>query len=239
MKSFLFLLAAVSSFSVSMAQNKVINDANAVKRQAKDFHAIRVSSGIHLYLSQGNEEAVAVSASDAEYRDRIKTEVSNGVLKIYFDKEGWNSWHDWSKRKLRAYVSCKVLDELKASAGAQVEVDGTIKSTELFFDFSSGSNFTGAIQVDRLKMDQSSGGQATVSGSATQCTVDISSGGEVKAYDLITDVCSADISSGGSLKITVNKELSASASSGGQVHYKGSGMIKDISTSSGGEVSKR
>lgn len=222
-----------------MAQNKVINDANAVKREVKDFHAVRVTSGIHLYLSQGNEQAVAVSAADPEYRDRIKTEVDNGVLKIYFDKEGWSSWHDWDKRKLRAYVSFKVLDQLKASAGAQVAVDGTIKSPELSFDFSSGAGFTGTVQVDKLKMDQSSGGQATVSGTATHCTVGISSGGQIKAYDLVTDICNVDISSGGSLKITVNKELSASVSSGGQVHYKGSGVIKEISTSSGGEVSKR
>ncbi len=39
-------------------------DKDAEKRDVKGFHAIQVSDGIDLYLSQG-EETVAISASDA------------------------------------------------------------------------------------------------------------------------------------------------------------------------------
>jgi len=239
MKKLFLAVSACLLISAAMAQSKVINDQNAQTRSVKDFHGIRVSNGIHLYLTQGNEEAVAVSASDAEYRDRIKTEVRNGVLEIYFDRTGWNSWKDSDRRKLRAYVSCKVLDQLKGSSGAQVEVDGSIKSGELVMDFTSGSNFKGDIRVTKLKMDQNSGAETNISGTATNCTIEASSGSSFKGYDLVTDLCEASTSSGADLRITVNKELSASASSGGQIHYKGNGLIRDISTSSGGEVSKR
>jgi hypothetical protein len=34
---------------------------------------------------------VAVSATDVAYRDRMRAEVENGVLKIWFDGKGWNS----------------------------------------------------------------------------------------------------------------------------------------------------
>ncbi|MBS1599099.1 MAG: DUF2807 domain-containing protein [Bacteroidetes bacterium] len=238
MKKLFLAFSACLVLSGAMAQNKVIQDKNAQVRSVKDFHAIRVSNGIHLYLSQGNEEAVAVSATDPEYRNHIITEVTNGVLKIYFDKNG-RDWDDRDRKRLRAYVSCKVLDELKGNSGANVEVDGSIKSNELAMDFTSGANFNGDVRVTKLKMQQNSGAETNISGTAVNCTIEASSGASFKGYDLATDNCDANTSSGADLRITVNKELSASASSGGQIHYKGNGVIKEINTSSGGEVSKR
>ena len=231
-------MVSLAFMITAMAQNKVVNDKNAQARNVKGFHAIKVSNGIHLYLNQGNEEAVAVSASEEKYRDHIITEVDNGVLKIYFDNSNWRFWDD-DKRKLRAYVSCKSLDGLVASSGAQVDVDGSLTSPDLSMRLSSGANFSGAVAVSTLKVDQGSGAQANISGTASKLSVEASSGATCKAYDLQTDICDATTSSGASLRVTVNKELSASAHSGGQIYYKGSGLIRDISTSSGGEVSRR
>jgi len=239
MKKLFSVVTACFFLTVALAQNKIINDQNAQVRNVRGFHSIHVANGIRLYLNQSNEEAVAVSASDPSYRNYIITEVHNGILEIYVDKERWNWWHNLDGKKLRAYVSCKVLDELKASSGARVEVDGSIKSDELNLDFSSGASFMGSVQVTKLKAGANSGAEAELSGSATNCRVEASSGGTLKAYDLATDICDASTSSGASLSITVNKELSASASSGGQVHYKGTGLIREISTGSGGQVSKR
>jgi hypothetical protein len=236
MKKIALALMSCLFITVAMAQ-KTYNDKNAQVRNVKNFHAIKISNGIHLFLSQGNEEAVAVSANQQEYIDRIKTEVENGVLKIYYE----NNMKPWNTdgKNLRAYVSCTVLDVLKANSGAEVEVDGTIKSGSLSFDFSSGAHFDGRVESTTLKVDQNSGAEAKVSGTATNFTIDASSGSTFRGYDLTTDQCDASMSSGASLKVTVNKELSASASSGGQIYFKGSGVIKDISTSSGGEVSRR
>lgn len=233
-------LAIVSCFVLvaAMSQTKTYNDKNAQVRNVKDFHGIRVSNGIHLYLTQGNEEAVAVSASDKEWIDRIVTEVDNGILKIYYDHDKWKSWSSDGKN-LKAYVSCKLLDILKANSGAEVEVDGTIKSGNLAFDFSSGASFEGRVESSSLKVDQNSGAQTKISGTTSSLTVDASSGATFKGYDLQTDQCEASMSSGATMTVTVQKELSASASSGGTIRYKGNGVIRDIHTSSGGEVSRR
>jgi hypothetical protein len=238
MKKLLLVVSAIMLVSAVMAQ-KVINDKNAEVRNVKNFHGVRVSNGIHLYLTQGNDEAVAVSASDPDYRDRIKTEVDNGILKIYVDKSDWKFWDDFSKKKLKAYVSVKVIDQLRASSGSQVDVDGSIKSGDLDMDFSSGASFTGNVEVTKLKIQSNSGAEANITGTAGNCEVEVSSGSSLDGYGLQTDICDASTSSGANLRITVNKELSASASSGGQIHYKGTGVIKEISTGSGGEVSKR
>jgi phage baseplate assembly protein gpV len=238
MKHITLAVLLVFSTVVLLAQGRVVNDPNAQVRNVKGFHAIKVSNGIHLYLAQGNEEAVAVSASDKNMRDRIKTEVEDGVLKIYFDNYGWHFWDDY-KRNLKAYVSVKTLDALHASSGAQVDVDGALTGDRMSMHFSSGANFNGKVAVGSLKVEEGSGAETNFSGTASNLKVQASSGSSFKAYDLQTDSCDASSSSGASLKITVNKELSASAHSGGQIYYKGTGLIREVSTSSGGEVSKR
>ncbi len=234
----LMTLALVSVFSCVKGQNPVINDRNAQVRKVSDFHAIRVSDGIELYITQGNEEAVAVSASETKYRDMISTEVEQGVLRIYFDHSGWTFWDD-NHRNLKAYVSCKVLDGLHMSSGSHTDVDGSLSGDNLSLKLSSGAVFKGSVKVHSLSVEQGSGAEATIGGSALNCQMEASSGSAIHARDLQTDQCDATTSSGGSVEVTVNKELIASAHSGGQIYYLGSAQIKDIHSGSGGEVSKR
>jgi hypothetical protein len=162
MKKLLFLTVCTSISLLSIAQNsKVINDKNAETRNVKGFHAIEISSGIDLYLSQGNE-AVAVSAPDIKYRDRIKTAVENGVLKIYMEHKGphWGG----SDLNLRAYVSFAKLDELKASGGSDVFIQDLLKSDKLDINLSGGSDLKGKLDLHDLSIDQSGGSDVDVSG---------------------------------------------------------------------------
>src|SRR3954462_6083745 len=105
MKKILVLLPFLFFIRFLSAQNTVVHDSHAETRTISSFHAIEVSSGIDLILKQGSEEAVAVSASTPEITSRIKTEVENGKLKIYFDNRGWNDDNNNKKKGMKAYVS--------------------------------------------------------------------------------------------------------------------------------------
>ena len=81
-----FVIALTLFFlSAGAKAQTTLYDPNADLRSVKDFHGINVSGGIDLYLTSG-DEAVAVSASEVKFRDKIKTEVVNGILRIWFDK---------------------------------------------------------------------------------------------------------------------------------------------------------
>ncbi|HTE26537.1 head GIN domain-containing protein [Flavitalea sp.] len=231
----LFLFGFLFAFT-TFAQT-AIKDANAEVRPAKNFHAVRVSSGIELILVQGNEEALAVSAVNEEHRKNIKTVVDDGVLKITYDNSVWRK--NQGNRKLKAYVSAVKIDDIHVSSGATVKIDGKLKSPELGIDVSSGANFKGEINADRLVVDQSSGSVVDISGAAGILKVEGSSGSVFNGYDLTVENGEADISSGGLIHVTVNKELSAEASSGGSISYKGNGVIRNIKTGSGGSVQKK
>src|SRR6478735_12424930 len=102
----LFSILALLCFAAAVHAQKVINDPNIELRKAGPFTGISVSGGIDLYLSEGTE-TVAVSASKPEYRDRIKAEVENGILKIWYDSK-WGISINGNK-DLKAYVSYKTL----------------------------------------------------------------------------------------------------------------------------------
>ena len=228
MKKLLFSLLVTGLITTASAQ-KTINDPNAEKRNVSGFHAIEVGGGIDLYLSQG-EEAVAVSASKNEYRARIKTEVKGGVLKIWYE---WNSnlRFDWSNHKLKAYVCFKDIDRLEGSGGSDISVDGSIKVAKLAMEVSGGSDFDGKVETGELNIQASGGSDVRISGKADRLTIDASGGSDFKGYDLASDICNVEASGGSDIQVTVNKELSANASGGSDVYYKGTGLIRDLKTS--------
>jgi hypothetical protein len=76
-------------------------------------------------------------------------------------------------------------------------------------------------------------------GKVTSLTLDGSSGGQLKAYGLTTEQCFAEVSSGAGAQITVTKEISAKAHSGGFIRFKGQGLIRDINVNSGGSVKRQ
>jgi hypothetical protein len=239
MKKFTFLTVFILAGAAAIAQNpKIINDPNAQKRTVSSFHGISIHSGIDLYLSQGGDETVAVSASDPEYRDRIVTEVQDGILHIYIDdKWHWNG--GWGNHKLKAYVSCKMLDDLRASGGSDVYIDEAIKSQKLELHFSGGSDLHGKLEIGELTVGQSGGADAFISGSAAQLYVHVSGGSDFHGYDLAVDDCHAQASGGSDVYVTVNKQLDASASGGSDIHYKGNGSVRESHTSGSGSVSKK
>jgi hypothetical protein len=189
-------------------------------------------------LSQGEQETVAVSAKDTRWRDRIRTEVTDGVLKISLDKNGW-PWEAGNK-KMKAYVSFTVLDKLVASGASNVYVDGVISGNSLTMDLSGASDFKGAVRLNELSLQQSGASDVLITGSVASLTT-IHAGGasDVKGYNLVTENCNAHASGASDIHITVNRELNAHASGASSIYYKGNCVIRELQSSGASSVSKK
>jgi len=234
-KLLLVLLAALPA--VLFAQDKIINDANAEARTVPSFHAIRVATGIQLIIKQGNVEAVAVSASDTETRDRIITEVVDGVLKIYVENKLWGKGA-FKYKNLKAYVSFKYINQFNGVSGSNTTVDGSFTANGLTMGLFSGARFDGEVKGGNLTVNQGSGAKMYLSGQVRSLTLHTNSGAAFYGYNIEAGKCDAEASSGSKIEITVVGELMADASSGGKIQYKGEGVIKKVSTGSGGTVRK-
>lgn len=210
---FTLLLLAACSHAFSQ---QPIYDANVIKRSVSSFHGIEASTGVEVIISQGSVEALGISSSSPDFDKLVITEVENGILKIYIQAD-WKLWDMPKNWKVKAYVSFKQVDQLKASSGASIK---------------------GEINAGNLTARQSSGGYMSLKGSVEKLEVDASSGGMFKGYDLVASFLDVDVSSGGGVQVTVSKEVNAEASSGGFVNYKGEAIIRNVDINSGGTVKK-
>lgn len=237
MKQLFSLLILLLSVVFATAQKTIIDDSNAeVRTVTGSFNAIKVSGGIDLYLSQYETESVAVSASEVEYRNDIKTEVENGVLKIYFDG---NKLTSWKNRKLRAYVSFKKLELLMASGASDIRVTGVIDVPLLRIECNGASDFNGAIKVNEFSIELGGASDATISGTATSVTIKSGGASDFKGFDLIAENCTAHANGASDIHITVNKELNVHASGASDISYKGEAVIKNLQTSGASSVKKK
>jgi hypothetical protein len=237
----LLLSLTIVLFAAGVSRAQQVNDPNAELRNVKGFTSIKISNAFDVYLTQSNDDAVAVSASEDRFRDKIKTEVNNGVLTISYEERSWNS----EKKKLKAYISFKNLKKLVVSGACDVFILGSVSQDQLTVDLSGASDLKtskegkGQLDIKQMDIQLSGASDMTVSGNVAQLKIDASGASDFKGFDLATDYCDATASGASSVKITVNKELTAHASGASDVHYKGDGMIKEIKTSGASNISKR
>ena len=224
---------ALIGISTSLAGN----DERTEKRNVKGFNAIKVSTGIDLYITMGESEKVKVVAHE-DIIDDLKTEVKNGTLHVYVKQNDWFNWNGKNKTR-EVYVMVNELVALKASSGSDVYCENTLKGEELDVSVSSGADARLDVFYKKLKVDTSSGSDAKVTGKCKFLTVEASSGSDIKANELESKICNARASSGSDITVTVTDEIYAKASSGADIKYYGSPQIRDTDESSGGDVRQR
>jgi len=200
------------------------------ERNVAAFTSISASAGIEVLLSQDSVSKVMVEADD-NLQEIIKTEVSNGELKIYPLRRIRSA----SAKKV--YVSFKTIHSLTASSGSEIKSKMDLKINSLELSASSGAKVGLALAVDKLSVEGTSGAEIELSGSAEKLDVEGSSGVQIKMSSLQSKICNAGVSSGAGLKIAVSDKIVAKASSGGNIKVTGNPSERDVEKSSGGDVS--
>lgn len=231
------LLTIVLLSSTSFSQ-KTISDANVEKRTVSSFHGIEVGTGIELVLIEGNFEEVGVSADKMEYRDKIITKVESGILKIHYENKAGAVNKTKESKHLKAYVSYRSLDKLDANTGAEVKIEGVLKSKKLDLNANTGALVNGKVDIDVLEISQSTGSKITLSGSANMLEIDGSTGSKFSGLEMNTSNCSVKVSTGAIITVHADKDLQVKANTGGVVKYKGNATLSDIKKNTGGTVSK-
>ncbi|MGF2414112.1 head GIN domain-containing protein [Ferruginibacter sp.] len=238
MKKIIASLFFASMVMVATAQKEIVNDPNAEIREVSgSFNSIKISGGIDLFLTQSEDEAIAISASEDKFKEGIKTVVEDNVLRIYYF--GDKNWNNFKNKNLRVYVSFKNLEKINASAACDVHVAGVINVPSLMLSLSGACDFKGAVKVTELRMDLSGASDVTIKGIASTVRIESSGASDVKGYDLETDFCTAKASGASDVNITVNKELSANASGASDISYKGDAKLIESHASGASSVSKK
>jgi hypothetical protein len=202
------------------------------ERDIHGFNGIKVSSGIDVYLKQGNSEKVKVVA-DENLHDVIETEVRNGILHIFTEVSIRRP------KSKKVYVTIEKLNSIRISSAGDVRGQNKIQTKNLTISLSSAGDLILDIEAKLIELSISSSGDANLTGSSDYLDASLSSAGNLNAYDLEAKKCKIKVSSAGNAKIYVTDELSATASSAGDIYYLGDPKIKNLSSSSAGGIHKR
>ena len=239
MKSLRILTFGIAILSIAACTNaqfrKTVYGNNKVitkERKIENFTGIRVSTGIDVYLKQGDTETVSVEA-DENIQEYILTEVRGGILNVYTEV----SIRD-AERK-RVYITAKEISSIRTSSAGDVFGESPIKSDRLELSASSAGNIKMEVSAKEIKLNISSSGDITLNGDAGLLEADLSSAGDLNAYELIAREADVSVSSAGDADVNVSEKLTARASSAGDINYHGNPKYVDAHSSSAGGVHKR
>ncbi len=215
-----------------------------------DFRTVSASRGVEVII--GGSDKVVIEADD-NVLEYVVAEVENGTLGITIS----------DRVNLRnADVIVRIpnngkINSLRASSGAEIRTESALKASDLeirlssaaaliaalkakqcTIRLSSGTEMKAAVDFGQCTVDLSSGSSARLSGKADSMNADLSSGSELNAFELETRTCNVGVSSGAEADVNCSGKLTARASSGGCVEYKGDCQV-DPKCSSGGAIQKR
>jgi hypothetical protein len=239
MKKLSFITAVILILSIAFtcqAQNrKTVHGNNKVvtkEREAGSFSGIKVSTGIDVYLKQGNNQSIRVEA-DENLHEYILTEIEGDVLHVYTEA----NIRDAGEKKV--YVTMKEISSVKATSAGDVIGETPVKTDEIEIDASSAGDIKLEVYAKDIEVDISSSGDVTLTGEADVLEADLSSAGNLNAADLKVREAEVNVSSAGDADINVTEKLQARASSAGDVHYSGNPKYVDAHSSSAGSIHKR
>ncbi|QTD39255.1 DUF2807 domain-containing protein [Polaribacter batillariae] len=215
--------------------NKVNGNRNVVTEERKvneNFSGIKVSTGIDLYITQGNTNEVTIEA-DENLHDIIITEVNDGILKIYSEKNIWRA------KAKKAHVTIKNLNLLKATSGSHVYGKGVIETQEMSIAATSGAGINLEIETQSVETAATSGAKINIAGTTTNHASSATSGSSIDAYDLKSANVIVKATSGAGINIFATDKIEAKATSGGDIDFKGNPQKVIKKSSSGGSISKK
>ena len=223
----LFSTSCIFIDSSVKGNGKVVEE----KRKAGKFDAIKVSRGMNVYISQGNENRILVKA-DENLLEFIETDIDNNTLKISTSQ----GIRKASSKKV--FVTVREIKSIRSLAGSNVFSETQLNAKDLALSGSAGSNIKVDVNAENLDVSASAGSNVKISGNANSFVGKASAGSNIKAEDLKTTDCDVKTSSGANIWIHVSDELLANANSGGNIFYFGNPEHIDVSSSSGGNIIK-
>ena len=128
------------------------------------------------------------------------------------------------------------MSELKISSAGDCVGQTPFQCKDLRLSISSAGDLTLEVEADRIDLDISSSGDARISGSAAEFDASLSSAGNLHAFDLVAGIVDVSASSAGNASVHAIEEISMSASSAGNIYYRGDARVVHSNSSSAGNI---
>lgn len=230
------ILAFVSTSCIIDGFNTGISGNGNVVEETRDisgFTSVKLSSGIDVLLSEGDHFEVRVEA-DENLIDVIETTLIGKTLEV-----GTENVNIRNAKSKKVHVTLPELSSLKISSAGDCKGLTLFHCDDLELGISSAGDLTLEVEARRIDLGISSSGDAKLAGKADVFYASLSSAGDLSAFDLIAGEVKVDVSSAGDARVYATDEISMSASSVGNIYYKGDAQVIRSSKFSAGDIVKK
>lgn len=234
------LLASVILFS-NCNNYKIVN-MNTIKGSGKitektfpinDISMLESPSIYNIYIKQGETEELKLETDD-NMIDFFKYDIEGKSLTLTH-KSG-----NFSPTKANIYITLKNIQNIINSGSGNIYIEKFSLSSVLTCKNAGSGNVstTNLLSSDELIIKNAGSGNINLNGKAKSLDLLNTGSGNINAFELISDFVKLKNTGTGNFKIYCNKELSIVNTGTGNIKYKGDAIIKEITSSGIGNISK-
>lgn len=225
-----FANAQWSSKNTIKGNGKIITE----KRTTTDYDEIKIAGFFDIELIAGKEGNITLLGEE-NIVPKIKTEVENGVLKIYTEKNISLT----TKKKLIITIPFETLNAVTLAGSGDVTSKAIIKTDDFSVKLAGSGDLNLIVDAANVDAQLSGSGDLNLSGKATKLKANVAGSGAIAAAALIAQNAEANVSGSGAITLYCTAALKARVSGSGDVFYKGDPKTKDTKVSGSGAISKK
>ena len=226
----ILLLVILSVFTVSWATAETRTE----KRNTNPFSEVSLRVSADLYIEQGDEHSIEITANDETLR-KIIVEVNDDKLVIRFSWEDL-LFKDFKPGHMEIHVVTKNIYGLNVQGSGNIYSEKPIATQSLELNIAgSGDIKMGSIACDKIDATITGSGDIVFEGASKGREIEIliAGSGDVVASDFETETAYIKIAGSGDSEVNASDFLDVSIYGSGDVKYVGQPSIKSHIAGSG------
>jgi hypothetical protein len=202
------------------------------QREVSPFNRVDFRGIGRLILSQGEQQSVTVSASDAVI-SHVRTDVREGVLVLSFRWWPGMIFRFLELKTLEVRLVVEDLAGLKVSGAGIVESRERVQVEEMELQLSGAGEVHLQLHGQRIDTHLTGAGRIVLWGKAEEQNIHLTGAGSVQAERLVTRSAQVHSSGAGECRIHATESLDARLSGAGTIRYVGNPKIQSRVTGLG------
>lgn len=229
-KTILLATAVVAALTLSSCGKKLEGSGNVISqtRVVPNFTDIQADGSYDVVITQDSVQQVVVKTDD-NIMPEVKTEVTNGTLRIYFADHHRN----YDPTVMTVYISSSLIDDVNLSGSGSITSTNQLITPSPKYSISGSGNMNLSIQSQSVETNISGSGNVDMSGTAPVAHHTISGSGNIGALNLNSDDVHITISGSGDAYVHANTSLDVTISGSGKVRYTGNPQVTTHISGSG------
>ena len=213
--------------SLVFAAIKLTAQDTSTCKPSEPFTKVQLYDGIEITLERG--DSYTLCPSPLTRLEDLSISLEDGTLRV---RKVSGVKYDKAPQLKIIY---KDLSVIEGYSKANIDAKNLIKGDSVKVELRSGATLYAGLDVKYLEAVIIEGCLFKADGYAISQKIDVATGGTFSGFELEGTEGDVKVTSGGKAKINIEKKLTATASTGGFINYRGTPVL-DVKTSFGGKI---